>query len=138
MVRLQHGMRSQRSPAHQGPQSVPAVMDTLGSPLAHSDAVLTGSLCCAPAIICCLPSSACSSPEQLMWGDAAVLHSVCMCMCVHVQGSAGCLSLAPAVQEVLLPDPEQEPGGGRLAPSSHQACSHPANTLVFLKRHRTA
>lgn len=128
-VWLQDDMRSQRSPACQGPQSVPAETDTLASAFPLSLG-LTGSFGCALAIICHLLSSACSSPEHLR-RDTLQLCTVCVyvCMCACA-GGAGCLFPAPAVQEILLPEPEQEPGGRRLAlgslfPSGLQSpCKH--------------
>lgn len=91
-VWLQDDMRSQRSPACQGPQSVPAETDTLASafPLPLG---LTGSFGCALAIICHLLSSACSSPEHLR-RDTLQLCTVCVCVCVCM--CRGCWLLVPS------------------------------------------
>lgn len=91
-VWLQDDMRSQRSPACQGPQSVPAETDTLTSAFPLSLG-LTGSFGCALAIICHLLSSACSSPEHLR-RDTLQLCTVCVRVCVCM--CRGCWLLVPS------------------------------------------
>lgn len=131
-----------RQPGVSGPESVTAAMGPLGSSLLRSLACWFNrepSLCsCCPLSAACNHAAALPPPPA---PDKEMLQLCAVCARVHVcgcAGGAGCLSPATAVQEVLCPELAQEPGGGRLAPRSHQACSHPANTLVFLKRHPRA
>lgn len=85
------------------------------------------------ALAVLLPSFATSPPQQAAaLSICSCAQSVCVYLCVCVCVCRGCrlLSPAPAVQEILLPDPEQEPGEGRLAlgslfPSGLQSpCKH--------------
>lgn len=118
--------QSSNGPAGELPPPLPRTLVQQGA----FTVLLLSPLCSVQP--CCGSSSAPGARQ----GDAAALHSACTR--VWVCRGAGCLSPATAVQEVLCPEPAQEPGGGRLAPRSHQACSPPANTLVFLKRHPRA
>lgn len=65
------------------------------------------------ALAVLLPASATStSPAQP--AAALSISRAMLCLCVYA-GGAGCSFPTPAVQEILLPDPEQDAGGGRLA-----------------------